>query len=108
MRTTVLKLLFMLSVAPSLSAEIINCKKIENGEAVFSMNTENLSGLISLAATKLATTCHSDGRKAWRCYAESERDPLHSFEVFVSESARFIEYYGRNLWAYPLTCEVAL
>lgn len=101
-------LFFLLSLASALNAETISCKKTENAEAVFSMNTENLRGNLSSAGTSLPMKCRDDGQKTWRCFAQSERDGLHSFEVIISKSPRFIEYYGRNFWAYPLTCDVSI
>jgi len=102
-----ISLLFLVfSFGSLLSAETIRCKKTENDEEVFSMNSENLRGLVFSAGRTLPTACHIDDKNKWRCFAQSERDPLHSFEVTIAESSRFIEYYGRDFWAYPLTCEI--
>jgi len=102
-----ISVIFLLGLCSALGAETINCKKTENAEPVFSMNTENLKGQVSSGSRSLSMNCHVEGEKAYRCFAQSELDGLHSFEVIISKSPRFIEYYGRNFWAYDLSCEIS-
>ena len=102
----IISMFIMLSTALTLQAEIIRCTTTKTAEAVFSMDTQNMQGQITRAGTTRKMACRDDGNKSWRCFAQSERDSFLTFEVIVSQSSRFIEYYGRDFWAYPLTCEV--
>lgn len=107
MRATI-SMVFFISVGSTLNAETIRCTKTEDAKEVFSMNTENLQAEVFRAGTSMKMSCRDDGNKSWRCFAQSESDPLHWFEVIISKSPRFIEYYGRDFWAYPLTCNGAM
>lgn len=62
-------LFFLLSLSFALRAETINCKKTENAESVFSMNTQNLQAHVSTAGTSLPMKCRIGGEKSWRCFA---------------------------------------